>query len=162
MASELTHTVSSELAHVLREAFAGPPGPWSYFTENRRGVGMLATIESISAEEASVGVGPDNGTIAGHVNHVRVSLAQSTASVKKESSTRDHTGGWTVTRVNDPEWKTLQRQLREQYERSLQVLQTRMEWDEDALSSALGAITHVAYHLAAIRQRLVVAGILRT
>src|SRR5690349_16557965 len=99
MSSELMYTLSSQLSHVLREAFAGPPGPSSYFTDNRRGVGMLATIASISADEASIGAGPDGATIAGHVNHVRVSLAQSIAQVKKEPVPREPGGGWTVTGV---------------------------------------------------------------
>ena len=67
-----------------------------------------------------------------------------------------------MTRISDPDWKVLQRQLREQFERSLQAIQTRTDWDEDSLGSALGAIAHVAYHLGAVRQRLLLAGVLRT
>src|SRR5262249_33828451 len=132
MNSVSTYTLTGELAHVLREAFAGAPGPWTYFTDNRPGVGMLTTIESISAEEASIPVGPESTTIAGHVNHVCASLAVSTALIKKESASRDRTRSWNVTRVNDPEWKQLQRDLREQYERSLQLFLSYQAWDEDS------------------------------
>jgi hypothetical protein len=162
METASTYILSAELAHVLREAFAGAPGPWTYFTDNRRGDGMLSTNESITAEEASVPTGPDGTTIAGHVNHVRASLAGSTALITKETTSRDRTGTWAVTRVSDPEWKKLQHELRAQYERSLQTIQARPEWDEDAFGAALGAIGHVAYHLGAIRQRLLAAGLLRT
>ena len=44
----------------------------------------------------------------------------------------------------------------------LRGLGKRMDWDEDTLGAALGAIAHVAYHLGTVRQRLQSAGILRT
>ena len=162
MDSASTYMLTGQLANVLREAFAGPPGPWTYFTDNRPGVGMMSTLASISAEEASLPVGPDATTIAGHVNHICASLAVSTGLIVKQSSSRDRTGSWNVTRVNDAEWKRLVLELRQQYERSLQAVQTRQSWDEDGFGAALGAIAHVAYHLGAIRQRLLVAGNLRT
>lgn len=162
MNSESRYLVSSQLGHVLREAFAGPPGPWTYFTDNRRGVGLLSTLESITAEEASIPSGPSGATIAGQVHHVQASLATSIGLIKQESNARDRTGSWTVTRVSEPEWSSLQRQLREQYERSLQTVQSLIDWDEDSFGAALGAITHVAYHLGSIRQRLLAAGVLRT
>ena len=157
-----SYTLSAELAHVLKEAFAGAPGPWTYFTDNRPGVGMLATIENLTAEEASVATGPERATIAGHVNHVRASLAGSSALLERRSSSRDRTGTWEVARVSDPEWKQLQLDLRVQYDRSLQLIQNRLDWDEDAFGAALGAIAHAAYHLGSIRQRLLSAGMLRT
>ena len=32
------------LMRVLREAFDGAPGPWSYFTDTARGTGVFGTI----------------------------------------------------------------------------------------------------------------------
>lgn len=162
MNSESSHLVSSQLGHVLREAFTGPPGPWTYFTDARRGVGLLSTLESITAEEASIPVGAGGTTIAGHVNHVRSSLAASIGLITKQSEVRDRTGSWNVIRVGESEWSSLRKQLRESYERTLQTIQSRMDWDEDSFGAALGAITHVAYHLGTVRQRLLSAGILRT
>lgn len=162
MNSETTRLFSGQLSQVLREAFAGAPGPWTYFTDNRRGVGLLSTLESITADEASLSSGPGGATIAGHVHHVQSSLAVSMGLIKKEIDSRDRSGSWTVTRVSGPEWSSLQQQLRDQYERSLHTIQTRTDWDEDSLGAALGAITHVAYHLGTVRQRLLAAGILRT
>lgn len=162
MNSESSHLVSGLLSQVLREAFAGAPGPWTYFTDNRGGVGLLSTLETISAEEASVPAGPAGSTIAGHVHHVQSSLDASLSLILKESTTRDRTQSWTVTVVSGPEWTSLLHQLRQRYERSLQTIQSRMDWDEDTLGAALGAIAHVAYHLGTVRQRLQSAGILRT
>lgn len=152
------HLISSQLANLLREAFAGPPGPWTYFTDNRPGVGILSTIEALTAPEASVALEPGGATIAGHVHHVRVSLAGSTDLIIKKHASRDRTGTWTVHQVTDEEWKKLHATLRAQYEISLQTIQARMDWDEDGLGAAAGAVAHAAYHLGAIRQRLRLGG----
>ena len=162
MDSGSKHLVNTQLDHLFREAFAGPPGPWTYFTDNRPGVGLLSTLESLTAEEASAPSGASGSTIAGQVQHVQSSLAASLRLMKKESATRDRTQTWTITRVSDSEWTALRRQLREQYERSLQTIQSRMDWDEETLGAALGAIAHVAYHLGSVRQRLLATGMLRT
>jgi hypothetical protein len=160
--TESGYVVTSELSHVLREAFLGAAGPWTYFTDNRRGGGMLAVIEAITAEEASVPVGPKGTTIAGHVNHVRSSLAGSMILMSHSNASRDRSGNWAVSKVSESEWKRLQQDLRVQFESALKAIQAKMDWDEDALNAALGAITHAAYHLGAIRQRLLAAGLLRS
>ena len=148
------HLISSQLANLLREAFAGPPGPWTYFTDNRPGVGILSTVEALTAAEASLALEPGGATIAGHVHHVRASLAGSTELIIKKRASPDRTGTWTVNQVTDAEWKEQQAKLRAQYEISLQTIQSRMDWDEDGLGAAAGAVAHAAYHLGAIRQRL--------
>jgi hypothetical protein len=152
------HLTSSLLANLLREAFAGPPGPWTYFTDNRPGVGFLSTIQGLTAAEASLALEPGGATIAGHVDHVRASLAGSTELITRKRSSRDRTGTWTVTQVTDKEWQGLHAALRAQYEISLQTIQSRMDWDEDALGAAAGAVAHAAYHLGAVRQRLLLRG----
>jgi hypothetical protein len=156
--SASAHLVSSQLANLLREAFAGPPGPWTYFTDNRPGVGILSTVEALTATEASAALEPAGATIAGHVHHVRASLAGSTEQITKKRASRDRTGTWTVTQVTEQEWKALHAALRAQYDISLQTIQSRMDWDEDGLGAAAGAVAHAAYHLGAIRQRLRLAG----
>jgi hypothetical protein len=89
---------------------------------------------------------------------VRASLAGSTEQITKKRASRDRTGTWTVTQVTEQEWKALHAALRAQYDISLQTIQSRMDWDEDGLGAAAGAVAHAAYHLGAIRQRLRLAG----
>src|SRR6266480_74935 len=43
----------SLLTRMLVEAFAGPPGPWTYFTDASPGTGMFSTIRGLSAEQTS-------------------------------------------------------------------------------------------------------------
>ena len=49
------------LTRMLREAFEGPPGPWTYFTDTSAGTGVFATIGGLSAAAASREGGPEIG-----------------------------------------------------------------------------------------------------
>lgn len=142
------------LTRMLREAFEGPPGPWTYFTDTAPGTGVFATIGGLTAAQASTVAGPGRTTIAGHVHHLSSSLALSTQGLRGESPTRDRSRSWTVSTVDEAEWALVRARLRDEYERLLVAVETRALWDEDALGVAMGAIAHTAYHLGAIRQRL--------
>jgi len=144
----------SLLTRMLREAFEGPPGPWTYFTDTAPGTGVFGTISGLSAAQVSQEGGPGHTTIAGHVHHLSSSLALSTRGLRGESASRDRSRSWTVSEVDDPGWADLRSQLRHEYESLVVAVQTHTVWDEDALGVAIGAIAHAAYHLGAIRQRL--------
>ena len=144
----------SLLTRMLREAFDGPPGPWTYFTDTSPGTGAFGTISSLSAVQASECGGPGRTTIAGHINHLSSSLALSTLGLRGQSTSRDRGRSWTVTTVDDAGWADLQARLRREYQSLLVAVETHAVWDEDALGVAMGAIAHAAYHLGAIRQRL--------
>ena len=142
------------LTRMLREAFEGPPGPWTYFTDTSPGSGVFATIDGLSAAQASRVGGPGGTTIAGHMQHLSSSIGLSTRALLGESAARDRTRSWTVATVNDAEWTGVRARLRDAYQQLLVAVQTRATWDEDALGTAMGAIAHAAYHLGAVRQRL--------
>jgi len=144
----------SLLTRMLVEAFEGPPGPWTYFTDASPGTGLFATISRLSAIQASERGGPGQTTIAGHVQHVSASLVLSTRALSGEQTSRDRGPSWTVTMVDDAGWADLQARLRREYKSLVVAVETHAMWDEDALGVAIGAIAHTAYHLGAIRQRL--------
>jgi hypothetical protein len=142
------------LTRMLREAFEGPPGPWTYFTDTSPGSGLFATIDGLSAAQASRVGGPGRTTIAAHTQHLSASVALSTRGLLGKSASRDRSQSWTVATVNDAEWAAVRARLRDAYQKMLVAVETRAEWDEDALGTAMGAIAHTAYHLGAVRQRL--------
>jgi DinB family protein len=144
----------SLLTRMLREAFDGPPGPWTYFTDTSPGTGVFGTISGLSAADASHTGGPGRTTIAGHVHHLTSSVALSARGLRGESTSRDRSRSWTVSAVDNAEWAALRARLRDEYERLLVAVETHAVWDEDALGVAIGALGHAAYHLGAIRQRL--------
>ncbi len=144
----------SLLTRMLVEAFEGPPGPWTYFTDASPGTGLFATINGLSAAQASERGGPGHSTIAGHIHHVSESLVLSTRALRGEQTSRDRGRSWTVTTVDDAGWAALQAQLRREYDSLYVAVEMHAVWDEDTLGVAIGAIAHAAYHLGAIRQRL--------
>jgi len=142
------------LLRMLREAFEGPPGPWTYFTDTSPGSGLFGTLDGLSAAQASHVGGPGRTTIAGHIQHLSASIALSTRGLRGESPSRDRSRSWTVATVNDAEWAAVRARLRDEYQKLLVAVETHAAWDEDALGTAMGAIAHTAYHLGAVRQRL--------
>jgi len=150
--------VADQLTKVLREAFEGPPGPWSYFTDTYPEAGVFGTIGRLSAVDASRRAGSSGTTIAGHVQHLCSSLVISTRWIRGELTSRERNETWKVSAVDDAGWTELQERLRREYETLTLQVETQAVWDEAALGGALGAIAHTAYHLGAIRQRLALSG----
>src|SRR2546427_4366145 len=144
----------SLLTRMLREAFAGPPGPWTYFTDTSPGTGVFGTISDLSAAEASREGGPGRTTIAGHVHHLGSSLALSTLGLRGQSTSRDRGRSWTVSRVDATGWADLQARLRREYESLLVAVGTHALWGEEALGVAIGAIAPTADHPRALPPRL--------
>src|SRR2546429_5642966 len=143
----------SLLARMLREAFAGPPGPWTYFTDTSPGTGVFGTIGGLSAAEASQDGGPGHTTIAGHVHHLSSSLTLSTLGLRGQSTSRDRGRSWTVSRVDQTGWADLQARLRREYESLLVAVGNSARWGEEAPGVGIAAIPHTAYHPRALRQR---------
>ena len=144
----------SLLRRLLLEAFEGPPGPWTYFTDTTPGTGVFATIDALTGGQASTLGGPGRTSIAGHIHHVCSSLALSARGLRGEPASRDRSMSWTVSTVDEAEWAALRARLHDEYQRLVVAVATRTQWDEDSLGVAMGAIAHTAYHLGAIRQRL--------
>jgi len=142
------------VARMLREGFEGAPGPWTYFTDTAVGTGVLATIDTLTASQASQVGGPGHTTIAGHVHHLESSVTLTTRALRGEAASRDRGHSWTVSVVDDAAWAALRASLRRVYQELVVAVGMRSTWDEDAIGTAFGAIAHTAYHLGAIRQRL--------
>src|ERR1700688_251152 len=134
----------SLLTRMLREAFEGPPGPWTYFTDAVPATGVLGTLGGLTAADASEQGGPGRTTIAGHAHHLSASVALSTKALNGESIVRDRSRSWTVSAVDAAEWDALRARVRDEYEQLLVAVETHGSWDEDSLGVAMGAIAHTA------------------
>lgn len=142
------------VTRMLKEAFEGAPGPWTYFTDTSRGTGILATINALSAAEASQVGGPGGSTIAAHVQHLIGSTRATALSLKGQHVSLERGHGWTPTVVDERVWNALREALRSEYNALLVSVGMRMKWNEEMVGTAYGAIAHSAYHLGAIRQRI--------
>ena len=142
------------VTRMLKEAFEGAPGPWTYFTDTSRGTGIFATINALSAAEASQIGGPSGSTIAAHVQHLISSTRATALSLRGQHVSLDRGHGWTPTIVDERVWSSLREALRSEYNALLVSVGMRTRWNEEMVGTAYGAVAHSAYHLGAIRQRL--------
>lgn len=148
--------IARQLLSVLREAVEGPAGEFSYFIDNQPDAGLLRALCRLSAAEASRPLA--GTTIAAHVHHVAFGMAVSAAAVEGDDAPRDWKESWRVTAVDDAAWGRLVEQLRREYAALRAAVESRALSSDNAFGEAVGAIAHVAYHLGAIRQKMVALG----
>lgn len=116
---------------------------------------LFETLETITAEEASIPVGGKCATLAAQVAHVNFYLEVLEAYVlNKDIGRVDWADIWRrVGKVSEQEWQGYQAQLRQTYQRVLSMLQKCENWnDERPIGGAIAMAVHTAYHLGEIRQ----------
>ncbi|HEY7681293.1 MAG TPA: DinB family protein [Gemmatimonadales bacterium] len=148
-----TPSVAAQLTAVLREAFEGPQEKWTYFIDNRPDAGLFATLAALSSAQASRPSGPSGNSIAGHVHHLAFSCAASAAWIRGERPSLNWDESWRIRTVTDPEWGALKDQLRKEYTALLAAIEQHALTNDESLGGSIGAVAHVAYHLAAIRYK---------
>ena len=144
--------VVQSLFDILDEAFVKHHG---IFLDE--GTSLFETLETITAEEASIPVGGKCATLAAQVAHVNFYLEVLEAYIlKKDIGKVDWGDIWRrVNKVSPEEWKACQDQLKETYQRVLSILQNIENWnDERPIGGALAIAVHTAYHLGEIRQAM--------
>jgi len=118
---------------------------------------LLATLETVSAQEASIPVGGKCASLAAQVTHVIFYLELlEKYFLKQEVGKVDWGEIWrTVEKISPEEWETLKNKLRETYIRLDKLFHDTKNWnDEDVVCAALAIVVHTAYHLGEIRQAL--------
>jgi len=146
--------IIQDLFDVLDEAFVTHHG---IFLD--KGTSLFETLETITAEEASIPVGGKCATLAAQVAHVNFYLeVLEDYILKKDRGKVDWGDIWRrVNRVSPEEWKTYREQLKETYRRFISMLQSVEDWsDERPFGGALAIAVHTAYHLGEIRQAMCV------
>ena len=141
-----------DLFDVLDEAFVTHHG---IFLD--QGTSLFETLETITAEEASIPVGGKCATLAAQVAHVNFYLEVLEAyMLKKDFGKVDWGDIWRrVNTVSSEEWKAYQDQLKETYQRIISMLRGWENWnDERPIGGALAIAVHTAYHLGEIRQAM--------
>ena len=142
-----------QVSTVLREAVEGPSGPSTYFIDNRPDAGLLGALRSIDAAGASRIWG--DTTIAAHAHHIAFAMADSAAIIEGNRTPPDWKESWAVKTVDDAAWKDLVARVGREYQRLRRAIETGASSSDAAFGDAVGSIAHVAYHLGAIRQKIV-------
>lgn len=131
--------------------------------ENHHGIfldpntSLLPTLETVSAQEASIPVGGKCASLAAQVTHVIFYLdVLEKYFLKQEVGKVDWGEIWrTVEKVTPDEWENLKDKLKQTYLRIDKLFHETDNWDdEDIIGGALAIIVHTAYHLGEIRQAL--------
>lgn len=130
--------------------------------ENHHGIfldkntSLFQTLETISAEEASIPVGGKCASLAAQVAHVTFYLeVLERYIVYNDTSPVDWGEIWrTVEKVTPEEWEGYKADLEKTYRRIHKLFHENKTWNEDAIGGAMAIVVHTAYHLGEIRQAL--------
>jgi hypothetical protein len=120
------------------------------------GTSLFETLETISAEEASILVGGKCASLAAQVAHVTFFIESfERFALQGDNSPRDWGLIWrTVEKVSLEEWDEYKRNLKEAYLRMDKLFHENPTWNESTIGGALSIVVHTAYHLGEIRQAL--------
>lgn len=121
-----------------------------------RGTSLFETLETITAEEASIPVGGKCASLAAQVAHVTFYIEVLARAIVHNDNTRVDWGEiWrTVEKVTPEEWEEYKRKLRGAYQRMSELFKENQVWNEDTISGSMAIVVHTAYHLGEIRQAL--------
>jgi hypothetical protein len=120
------------------------------------GTSLFETLDTVSAEEASIPVGGKCASLAAQVAHVTFFIESfERYALQGDNSRRDWGLIWrTVEKVTPEEWQTYKGKLKEAYLRMDKLFHENPTWNEPSIGGALSIVIHTAYHLGEIRQAL--------
>jgi hypothetical protein len=149
-----TTDLAAPLAGLFSELTAGTDGVDGQYILNSGDVGLLRSLDLLSAAEASAS---SNGgaTIAAHARHLSYGLSLMNRWGREGGNPfADATwdAAWQITTVDAAAWEEIRRDLRRETQDWTEILRTPRETGIVELSGMIGSIAHLAYHLGAIRQ----------
>jgi len=149
-----TSSLAVQLARLFGELVDGADQPNGAYILNTGDHGLLRSLETLSAAEASSSVN-GGATIAAHVQHERYGLSLMNRWSReggKPFADATWDAAWKISAVDANQWDEIRSGLREEAHRWLQVLETPREVADMELSGMIASIAHLAYHMGAIRQ----------
>ncbi len=147
----MSNDFTSNLYKLLEETFEEPQG--IYLDSN---TSLFQTLETVSAQEASIPVGGKCASLAAQVAHVTFYIeAFERFAIHQDSTPVDWGEIWrTVEKVTPEEWDSLKDKLKQTYQRISKLFHENNIWNEDTIGGSLSIVVHTAYHLGEIRQAL--------
>ena len=149
---------STELSPVLVRLFSelvdGAAGGGEAFILNSGDVGLLRSLDTLSAADASRSVG-GGATIAAHAQHVRYGLSlmnQWATDGGNPFANAKWDEAWKISSVDAAAWDEVRRGLRDEAHRWLHALDAPRDAADVELTGMAASVAHLAYHLGAIRQ----------
>ncbi|WP_077324828.1 hypothetical protein [Virgibacillus siamensis] len=144
----MNHLLEVAVNERLKEAFEGPKGVGSMFTDPNTAI--LETLKQLSSEEASMSV--HGTTVAAHADHTRYYLWGTNEVLRNGTQPEMDWGeSWRITSVNETQWNQIKDGLINEYFTLMKNIDS-IDWNTETINEALGSLAHSAYHLGAIRQ----------
>src|SRR5882762_10133577 len=147
---EMKREFLRQTVDLLRETYEGGlPGQGTQYLGHSSGI--RSTLSGLTAEQASRR--PDgHPSIAAHARHMNFHLRVTGEWILGDHSKRDWKASFEPQTVNEEEWVRLGQELEASRRELVRVLESLPPNRFAEEGAAAGAITHLAYHLGAIRQ----------
>ena len=146
--------MSPVLTRLFSELVDGARDPTGAFILNSGDVGLLRSLDTLSAGDASRSVN-DGATIAAHAQHVRYGLSLMNRWANEGGNPfadAKWDEAWKMFGVDATEWEHVRNGLRDETQRWLEALNVPRDVTDIELTGMIASIAHLAYHLGAIRQ----------
>ena len=142
------------VARLFAELTRGADSSGQNFIVNTGDVGMMRSLEKLSASEASAS---SNGgaTIAAHAQHVRYGLSLMNRWAREGGdpfADAKWDEAWKTSRVDDAEWAEIRKGLTAEIDEWLAALDSKQPANDFESAGLISSVAHLAYHLGAIRQ----------
>jgi len=149
-----TAQTSHSLSRLFSELVDGTSGRGDAFILNTGDVGLLRSLDKLSASDASASVN-EGATIAAHALHVSYGLSLMNRWAREGGNPfadAKWDEAWKTSVVDARAWAEIRIGLRDETERWLEILQSPRECRGIELTGMISSVAHLAYHLGAIRQ----------
>jgi hypothetical protein len=149
-----TAAFNPALARLFSELVDGASSPAGAFVLNTGDIGLLRSLDKLSAADASRSVN-DGATIAAHAQHLRYGLSlmnQWATEGRNPFADAKWDEAWKTSRVDADAWQDIRSGLRNETHRWLEALNVPRDVRDIELTGMIASIAHLAYHLGAIRQ----------
>jgi hypothetical protein len=149
-----TTDISPALTRLFSELVDGTRGQTGGFILNSGDLGLVKSLDKLSAAEASHSVN-GGATIAAHAQHVRYGLSlMNRWAIEDGNPFADAMWdqAWKTSDVSEAAWTEIRNGLRDETQRWLKSLESPRDVSGIELAGMISSIAHVAYHLGAIRQ----------
>jgi hypothetical protein len=149
-----TTETSPILVRLFSELIDGASDPTGAFILNSGDVGLLRSLDKLSAADASRSAN-DGATIAAHTQHLRDGLSLMNRWANEGGNPFANAKwdeAWKTVDVDATEWEEIRNGLRDEAHCWLRALSSPRETTDVELSGMIASVAHLAYHLGAIRQ----------
>jgi hypothetical protein len=149
-----TSETAAALVRVFSELVSGTIGKGGGFVLNTGDVGLLRSLDALTAEDASRSAN-GGATIAAHAQHLRYGLSlmnRWAAEGGNPFADAKWDEAWTLSSVDAAAWQEIRDALREETRRWTQALKADRDVTPVEFTGLIGSIAHLSYHVGAIRQ----------